>query len=190
MARINLVERAQQKSQQHIRQGATVIDATAGNGHDTLMLAKAVGEQGMVFAFDIQHEALTETANRLTESGVINRVKLIEASHANMVNLIPKVQHSNISLVMFNLGYLPGSDKNVITDGKSTLTALDAALALLSTDSAVSVIAYPGHSGGDSECDLVSKWCDDLDVAKYQIEKVIPETVKRKPPQWFWISRV
>lgn len=156
MARINLVELAQQKAQQHIRQGATVIDATAGNGHDTLMLAKAVGEQGKVFAFDIQHAALTETAKRLTNSGLIERVKLIEASHADMVKLIPEEQHSNISLVMFNLGYLPGSDKNIITDGNSTLTALDAASTLLSDDGAMSVIAYPGHSGGDSECDLVS----------------------------------
>ena len=38
--------------------GETVIDATAGNGYDTLFLAKLVGESGKVFSFDVQQEAI------------------------------------------------------------------------------------------------------------------------------------
>ena len=38
--------------------GGTAIDATAGNGHDTLFLAQCVGANGRVYAFDIQPQAL------------------------------------------------------------------------------------------------------------------------------------
>lgn len=36
----------------YVQEGDTVVDATAGNGGDTLWLARAVGPQGSVFAFD------------------------------------------------------------------------------------------------------------------------------------------
>jgi 16S rRNA C1402 N4-methylase RsmH len=190
MARLNLVELAQLRARQHLGAGAIAVDATVGNGHDTLMLAQQVGEQGRVYGFDIQPQALTETRERLDQAGVLERVQLIAGSHAEMAALLPAEAHQQIDLVMFNLGYLPGGDKSIITEQSATLQALEAALSLLSVNGAVSIIAYPGHAGGDSECDRVSHWCEQLDFEKYSIEKVIPETVKRRPPQWFWISVV
>ena len=188
MARINLVELAQQRARQHLKPGATVVDATLGNGYDTLMLAEVVGEQGRVYGFDIQQQALTATRARLREAGVLQRVELIEGSHADMAALIPEKCHSRIDLVMFNLGYLPGGDRGIITESKATIGALNSALSLLSSQGAISIIAYPGHAGGDSECELVSRWCDGLDGEMYRVERVVPETVKRPPPQWFWIG--
>ena len=42
---------------QVVQPGDTVVDATLGNGHDTLMLCELVGETGRVIGFDIQPDA-------------------------------------------------------------------------------------------------------------------------------------
>ena len=68
--------------------GETVVDATAGNGHDTLFLAEHVGEEGHVYAFDIQQAALNSTAKRLGE--LTNRVSLILDSHENVDQYVTK----------------------------------------------------------------------------------------------------
>jgi len=186
---INLVELAQKRAKAHLQNGGVAIDATVGNGLDTLMLAEAVGVEGEVFGFDIQQKALIVTRECLSEAGTLERVELIEGSHADMERLISENYHANIDLVMFNLGYLPGGDRKIITKSRATLKALDAALSYLSDDGAVSVIAYPGHTGGDSECEMVSQWCEGLDAEMYQVERVIPETIRRRAPQWFWIQK-
>ena len=41
-----------------ISNGDIVIDATMGNGYDTKYLAEKVGENGFVYSFDIQEEAI------------------------------------------------------------------------------------------------------------------------------------
>lgn len=46
---------------QHIRKGGVAADFTMGNGHDTLWLSRQVGEDGRVYAFDIQPAALEHT---------------------------------------------------------------------------------------------------------------------------------
>ena len=45
----------------HVRQGDLCIDATMGNGNDTELLCRLVGETGHVHAFDIQKMALEHT---------------------------------------------------------------------------------------------------------------------------------
>ena len=43
---------------ERVNAGAFVVDATTGNGHDTVFLAELVGVDGKVIAFDIQADAL------------------------------------------------------------------------------------------------------------------------------------
>ena len=190
MGYINLVELAQERAKAHIQKGMTAIDATVGNGHDTLMLAEAVGAKGEVFGFDVQQTALSTTRERLSDVGVLDRVKLIRGSHADMRQLLPQSAINGVDLVMFNLGYLPGGDKGLITESNSTISALDTALSLLSSQGAISIIAYPGHVGGDSESELVVGWCDALDGEGYRVERVMPETKRGGAPQWFWIQKI
>lgn len=65
--------------------GARVIDATAGNGHDTEFLARAVGEAGEVLAIDLQPAALEATLKRLGEDpGLARRVRVIQGDHAHL----------------------------------------------------------------------------------------------------------
>ena len=56
----------------YIDNGDTVIDATCGAGQDTVTLANAAGEDGCVYAFDIQEEAVRRTEERLREQGISN----------------------------------------------------------------------------------------------------------------------
>lgn len=53
----------------------TIIDATAGNGNDTLLLARLAS---FVFGFDIQKEALDNTKSLLEESGIDNFKLILE----------------------------------------------------------------------------------------------------------------
>lgn len=144
----------------HLRPGDLAADATAGNGHDTLFLAQAVGDSGRVWAFDIQQVALAATRARLESHGVAGRVTLVHASNAELGAHLPDTARGGLAVVMANLGYLPGGDPAVITHVAGTLAMLDAAWAALRPGGLLSVMAYPGHDGGDTEAGAVSAWLD------------------------------
>lgn len=158
----SLTQSVQRQLSQHIQSGDKVIDATAGNGWDTLFLATQVGNEGKVYAFDIQAEAIESSQKKLEEKQLLQRVDLFHCSHDLMLEKIPSDAINTISTIMFNLGYLPGSDKSIITQTESTLLALDASLALLKPDGRLSVVVYPGHSGGDTEAQAVMQWSKHL----------------------------
>lgn len=72
-----------------VRPGDYVIDATCGNGHDTLLLAELVGINGHVLGFDIQQMAVDATKARLENAGVSSQVELVCASHARILRTHP-----------------------------------------------------------------------------------------------------
>ena len=121
---------------------SVAVDATAGNGNDTVFLAQHIG-QGMVYSFDIQREALAQTATLLEQKGLQTRVKLILAGHER----IDQYVKAPLDAVMFNLGYLPGGDHHIITQPQNTTTALQRAIELLKIGGRISLVVYTGHSG-------------------------------------------
>jgi predicted methyltransferase len=149
-----LIELAHEAVRAGLKPGDVAVDATAGNGHDTLLLVELVGPTGRVFAFDVQPDALARTAARL---GGASNVVLLKRDHAEMGAAIPVEHHGRIGAVMFNLGYLPGGDHALITRTASTLSALSAALELLRPDGVLTVLAYTGHPGGAEEADAVAR---------------------------------
>jgi hypothetical protein len=130
-----------------ICEGDTVVDATLGNGHDTLMLCKLVGETGHVIGFDIQPDAVASTSTRLAEAGMLGRCELYTEGHEHMAERV-KVP---VRAVAFNLGWLPGGDKSVTTHWETTRTAVTAALSLLEKGGVCTICAYPGHEAGSEE---------------------------------------
>jgi predicted methyltransferase len=114
---------------QVVEVGDVVVDATCGNGYDTKVLATLVGEAGTVHAVDVQPEALVKTAAKLEElkrrGFTLPAVHMHCRSHAEMADF---VDHGSAALVVFNLGYLPGSDHSIVTTAKSTVAAIQAAL--------------------------------------------------------------
>ena len=110
-----------------VRPGDTVIDATMGNGHDTLMLASLVGQTGRVIGFDVQHQAVESSRKLLEDNGVIDRCTLYETGHEHIAELVK----GPVRAAVFNLGWLPGGDKSVTTRWETTRAAVSAALSLV-----------------------------------------------------------
>jgi len=127
--------------------GDAVVDATAGNGHDTLFLAELVGDRGAVYAFDIQQDAISRTTERLLQAQMLSRVQLICSGHENIAYYVKE----NVSAVMFNLGYLPGRDHRFVTKPETTLTALQASLNIIKPGGIITLVLYSGHPGGEEE---------------------------------------
>ncbi|MBK1879395.1 FAD-dependent oxidoreductase [Pelagicoccus mobilis] len=151
----------------HLSNGDLVIDATAGNGHDTQWLAESVTSEGHVFAFDIQTQALETTRQRLEKHQLDSRVTLYHAGHENLLETIPSEFHGNISSIVFNLGFLPGGDPTLITKSDTTIQALKASLQLLKPGGLLSITLYPTHSGAQEEVELVLSWFNDLFPEKF-----------------------
>lgn len=156
-----LVTLAQQAIADVLGAGDHAVDATAGNGHDTLFLARRVGTHGCVTAFDIQPAALAATRNRLEEHDLLAPVRLIAAGHEAMAE---HLTGPPIKAAMFNLGYLPGGDKTVITQAETSLRGLSAACRLLAPGGRISVLVYIGHAGGSEEYNAVRGFLEELDA--------------------------
>ena len=129
---INLLEIEKNFLIPHIKKGGVAVDFTMGNGHDTLWLSGAVGENGKVYAFDIQPQALESSRKLLESSGAAPNYTLILDSHSNVLDYV----HEKICIGMFNLGFLPGGDKSITTKRETTMVAIRAAIELLDADGA------------------------------------------------------
>lgn len=167
--------------EQTVSLGDTVIDATCGNGHDTLFLSKIVGENGKVLAFDIQEEAILNTETLLHKNGRTN-VKLICDSHENLNDYLACGQYDTIGGAIFNLGYLPGGDKSVITKATSTIIALDSILLSLKKGGMAILVIYPGHPGGEEEKEAVLKHVIHLDQKYFEVLKYGFINQQNNPP--------
>lgn len=177
-------ELAHRLVEEALAEGALAIDATAGNGHDTLFLAQRVGENGCVLAFDIQAAAIESTRVRVTDAGLGRRVRFFRESHANLAS---HAEAGSVSAILFNLGYLPGGDHGVITEGGETLKALKAALPLLRPGGVLTVVCYPGHEGGAEESEAVLAWSRSLEGFETGLSR--RTDTLRPAPFLVWVAR-
>lgn len=167
-----------------LKEGSLAVDATAGKGNDTLFLARAVGPTGKVTAFDIQEDALRITAEKLKAAGVEDRVRLLGENHRHMKDFI----REPVDALMFNLGYLPGSDRAVVTDPHSTLEAMAAGLELLSPTGRMSVVVYTGHPGAAAESRAVAAMAATLDSG-YTVLKLTFWNGPLNSPEIYFFAR-
>lgn len=147
--------------------GVTAVDATAGNGMDTLFLCQKVGQTGKVYAFDIQQEAIDATGALLEKYGYADRSILICDGHEKMTSYIKEPVHC----VLFNLGYLPKGNHLITTRKETTVQALEAALSLLLPGGAVFIALYWGHPGGEEERIAVEVFAQNLPAACYKVSE-------------------
>lgn len=172
-----------------LREGDLALDATVGNGHDTLFLAQNVGSSGHVYGFDIQAEALHSTRRLLsTHSIPESRVSLFQTSHASLTEHLPPAHaEGSIRAVTFNLGYWPGGDKSVTTLSESTMNALEAARSVLAPGGLLSVVAYPGHPAGKPEAEAVADWMLALSAESFEVQH-LRSLGRRRPPPELWLA--
>lgn len=143
---------------QVITKDDVVVDATMGNGHDTLFLAKLAKQ---VYAFDIQEQALEKTSQRLQEAGLTN-ADLILQGHETVDQFVTEVKAA-----IFNLGYLPSADKSIITQPQTTIESLDKLCQMLIKGGRIAIMIYYGHEGGDIERDAVLDFVSQLPQQEY-----------------------
>ncbi len=159
-----------------------LIDATCGNGFDTLFLAQNTKSCGKVFAFDVQNSAVCQTKKLLKENNLLEKVEVFECSHEFLKEKISSEFFGKVNAAMFNLGWLPKSDKSIITKPESTLKALVSLEEIASKTNLISVLAYPAHDGGKSELDCVSDY-----LAKYS-PQIFRDELNSKSPVLFVFS--
>jgi SAM-dependent methyltransferase len=150
---------------ERIREGDLVVDATCGNGQDTVFLAELAGETGRVLAFDLQERAIDRTRERLKEAGLDKRVELILSGHERMSEFLSEPAKAFV----FNLGYLPSGDRLIKTTSGSTLSALGQARKLLLPSGLILLSVYTGHDGGGEEWEAVQGWCETLPPQEFNV---------------------
>ena len=177
---------AHQLISERVIKGDTVVDGTCGNGYDTLFLAKAVGENGKVIGFDIQDQAINSTMERMIEQGVSERVNCVKDSHANVQSYL---KNQPIGAAMFNLGYLPGAEKEITTKAKSTTQALTGLLKLLRVGGIITLVIYTEHDQGE-EAKQVEDYVKELPQKQFQVLKYGFINQIHHPPYLIAIERI
>lgn len=151
---------------EQVQPGDLCIDATMGNGNDTLLLSQLCGENGQVLAFDIQEMALKNTKERLEKAGAPRNYTLYLDSHESL-NSYAKAD--SVSCIVFNFGYLPGGDHTKATRSSSSISAMEQSLTLLKKGGLLSLCIYSGGDSGFEERDAILEWLKNLDSKKYLV---------------------
>ena len=190
MSAVRVTDIAHSLVSKRLRMGEVAVDATAGNGYDTLALARMVGQKGEVFALDIQSCALVATGRRLKEHGLDQVGNLHQCGHENLADVVPDIHHGKVSAVMFNLGYLPGGDKSLMTHEQTTLSAIQQALDILKKGGVCTVVCYPGHEGGAREAAMVSQFVEGLDPDLYRFQRHESKHCKNDSPFLWAVEKI
>ena len=143
-----------------LQEGDCAVDATAGNGHDTLKLSNAVGAEGKVYAFDIQQQAIDSAKG---QPYLYDNVQFVTASHSRMDEYVV----STPKLVIFNLGYLPGGDHTLATKSDTTVEAISKAMELVCPDGVIILVIYSGGDTGFDEKESVLNFARDINHKKF-----------------------
>ncbi|PSJ81500.1 class I SAM-dependent methyltransferase [Neisseria iguanae] len=170
----------------HLQNGDIALDGTAGNGHDTVFLAEAVGNCGKVWAFDVQKQATEQTKARLMAENLLSRVALVHDSHQYIERYICQ----GLDAAVFNFGWLPGGDKNVTTLADSSLAALNSTLSLLNPNGIVVAVLYPGHDSGRAETEAIEAWAQSLPQQEFAVLKYHFINRQNHPPYMLAIQKL
>ena len=165
----------------YLHDDCLAIDATVGNGNDTLFLCQNCR---FVYGFDIQKEAIDNTRDLLRNKG-LNNFEFFERSHAEMDLCVKE----KADLIVFNLGYLPDGIKTVTTETETTLKAVEKALTLLKKDGLLSIMMYWGHEEGKREREALLRYAAELDGREFHCVYLNTVNQSNNPPEILLITR-
>ncbi len=118
-------------------------------------------------AFDIQQDAIDQSAQLLKQHNV--HARLILDSHAHAHQYI-----QSFKVGIFNLGYLPHGDTSITTCHEEVIIALETCLEKLENGGRIVLVLYPGFEHGLRESEALEAYCAKLpakhiDVARFQL---------------------
>lgn len=162
---------------------SVIIDATLGNGNDSLKLAQLF-PRASIFSFDIQMDAIIRSKELFDLHQVENITTFLD-SHEN----IDKHVVSLIDLVVFNLGYLPRGDKSIHTNAKSTIRAIKNIMPSIKKKGSIFITAYPGSIKGNIEMIELNAFLEDVDQKSWNISKIEFINQVNQPPVLYNIQK-
>lgn len=141
------------------------IDATCGMGNDSLFIVKNINQSSTLICYDIQEVAINSTKELLKN---YNNVVYNLQSHESF-------NEESADLIIYNLGYLPNTDKVVKTNSSTTLKSLENALRITNNknDYLIIIVLYPGHQEGLLESQVIDNYCYNLSSSKYLVSKYL-----------------
>ena len=157
-----------------IDENSIVVDATVGNGYDTLFLRKQLSINEFLYGFDIQEKAIEITKERLIENKCYNGVKLIQDSHENFRKYID----GSVDLILYNLGYLPMGNKDITTESTKTLTSVKDGMTLYKSGGVIIITVYPGHLPGALEFKALSDYLETINQKAYAVGMTSKNEIK------------
>ena len=154
-----------------------VVDATCGNGHDLLYLAERAKKGCHLYGIDIQMKAINSSQELLQSNDTHDRA------------LANQLKDEVIDLMIFNLGYLPGGDHQVITKPHQTIDAINEGLEKLSKSGVITIVAYPGTTEGFEEMQMLKSYLSDLEQKLYNVCHWHPMNQINNPPELFILQK-
>lgn len=163
--------------QKLIRSDSLVVDMTAGNGKDTAVLKSF--NPGRLIAIDIQETAILKAKTN------VEGVEFHVADHSQFPD---RLEEGSVTIAVYNLGYLPGGDKSLTTELKSTLLSVQKMLSKLEKGGALSITCYPGHNEGAEEEKELLEFARSLNPLEFMVFHT--RFINRnQSPSLLWISK-
>ncbi|MBS3810554.1 MAG: class I SAM-dependent methyltransferase [Halanaerobiales bacterium] len=168
-----------------LEQNKVLVDATCGRGKDTLFLSKHLDADGKIYAFDIQKEAIQITKDKFASLDKRIEIEFIQDDHQKIAEYVNKKADG----IIYNLGFLPGSDKNIKTEKETTLNSLNEALDVLADKGLIVLVIYSEHPGGQEEKEAVLDFAANLNYKNYNVLHYNFINQKKNPPEVIVIKK-
>lgn len=181
----NAVELSHQFARELVTTGGRAVDATAGNGHDTLFLAQLTGKEGEVFAFDVDPDAIENTKRLLVQHQAQQQVQLILDSHHRAEAYVK----GYIDYTVFNLGYRPGADHGHTTQAKSTIQAVKYLFSVTRQGGGIGICTYWGTEKCRQESLQLEEYLRNWDQNLADVLVFDFMNQKNHPPKFFLIYK-
>jgi hypothetical protein len=172
------------------------VDMTVGKGKDLSFLVDLAAHRlDHLMAIDIQDSALVQSAEFIKERGFDSGVESIQwrqGSHEYIHEWLldwPMAQ-KGVSLALYNLGYLPGSDKSITTQSASTLKSLEGLMPWICPGGGISLMVYPGHETGRLESLEIDRFLEkNIDTQIWHLWQM-RRLGSWHAPYWIWMQKL
>lgn len=166
-----------------------VVDATCGNGHDLLYLAEHADDGCHLYGIDIQDQAIYKSRSLLESKELTKNITLTFIHRSHDIALEEEFVDNSIDLMIFNLGYLPGSNHEVITKPHHTIEAIKTGLRKLSKSGVITIVAYPGTKEGMEEMQILTSYLSYLEQKLYNVCHWHPLNQIKNPPELYILQK-